>query len=371
MSRQCATIGSITTTGSRSKTSSTESKLLCLWLLTTSSFPDSFSHFTTTVNTGPKSNYTFPVPLHFVHHRSPREDAVPLLFSHGWPGSFLEVSNIIDGLTNPPNDSLPAFHVVAPSIPGFGFSPAPTQPGLGNHQAAHAFNALMQQLNYTRYVVQGGDFGSVILRYIAASYPENVISALANFYIVPPNATDWKRYHAGETTDEENESIEDYTLYLNTRQGYRIEQSTRPLALAIALTDSPLGNAMWIYDLMAAEPHVWTPEEIITWTMIHHIQGPYGGLRYYLEAEREVSEGERHFQSRESTPDVMSSDREISHHIYCYNTLLSGCAYWFRSSVLTTPRREYGQISHGASTTSTTSTSPSQSASSQEISGLQ
>src|SRR6478735_8409004 len=89
-----------------------------------------FSQFTTIVE--PEiDNVTHSVPLHFVHHRSPRSDAIPLLFVHGWPGSFLEVGNIIGNLTNPPNSSVPAFHVVAPSIPGFGFSPAPTQPGFG------------------------------------------------------------------------------------------------------------------------------------------------------------------------------------------------------------------------------------------------
>ena len=153
----------------------------------------------------------------------------------------------------------------------------------------------MQQLNYTRYVVQGGDFGSVILRFIAASYPDNVISALSNLYIVPPNATDRERYELGQTTAEENKSIEDYDFYLNKFQGYRIIQSNRPKALAIGMADSPLGNAMWIYDLMqeAVDFHVWTPEEIITWTMMYQIQGPYGGFRWYLEAANEVSKNKQ------------------------------------------------------------------------------
>ena len=158
----------------------------------------------------------------------------------------------------------------------------------------------MQQLNYTRYVVQGGDFGSVILRFIAASYPENVISALSNLYIVPPNATDRERYELGQTTAEENQSIEQYDFYLNKFQGYRIIQSNRPKALAIGMTDSPLGNAMWIYDLMqeAVDFHVWTPEEIITWTMMYQIQGPYGGFRWYLEAANEVSKNKHMAQMK-------------------------------------------------------------------------
>ena len=127
------------------------------------------------------------VPLHFVHHRSPREDAIPLLFIHGWPGSFLEVSNIIGNLTHPPNASVPAFHVVAPSIPGFGFLPAPQHPIFGPVEALHALNELMGQLGYTKYVIQGGDLGGVIgviLRYQAQLFPQRVVSALSNFWII-------------------------------------------------------------------------------------------------------------------------------------------------------------------------------------------
>ncbi|KAK3169746.1 hypothetical protein OEA41_009130 [Lepraria neglecta] len=141
----------------------------------------SYTQFTTTVATGPNSNFTDPLPLHFVHHLSKRVDAIPLLFIHGWPGSFMEVGNIINGLVNPPNKSSPAFHVVAPSIRGFAFSPAPKKPGFGPREAGHTLNSLMQQLNYTRYVIQGGDFGGCILRYMAGDYPSSAVSVLDNF----------------------------------------------------------------------------------------------------------------------------------------------------------------------------------------------
>lgn len=89
------------------------------------------------------SNYTEPVPLFFVHHHSPRSNAILLLFIHGFPVSFTEVGRVMSSLTNPPNDSVPAFHVVAPSLPGYGFSPAPVKPGMGTGtiEAAHALNA--------------------------------------------------------------------------------------------------------------------------------------------------------------------------------------------------------------------------------------
>jgi pimeloyl-ACP methyl ester carboxylesterase len=148
--------------------------------------------FTTTVDAS-DSNYAEPVPLFFVHHRSNRSDAIPLLFLHRFPGSFLEVSCIISSLTNPPNNSVPAFHVVAPSLPGFGFSPVPVKPGMGPIEAAHAFNALMHQLSYPRYAIQGGDLGGIILRYQAGLFPESVVSILSNFWIISPNATDIAR----------------------------------------------------------------------------------------------------------------------------------------------------------------------------------
>ena len=249
-----------------------------------------YNHFTTSVQTGPRSNFTDPVPLHFVHHRSNRTDAIPLLFIHGWPGSFMEVDHILDGLLAPPNSSLPAFHVVAPSIPGFAFSPAPQKPGWGTRESGYAFHALMQQLNYTQYVVQGGDFGGYILRFMAADNPTAVLSVLDNFWVIPPNATDMARYSQGLTSADENTTIESLQVFDTTLSGYRLIQETKPLQVAIGMTDSPVGFAMWIYNLMinAVDHYEWTPEEIITWSMMYYIQGPYGGQRFYKEALREV-----------------------------------------------------------------------------------
>src|SRR6186713_1472476 len=148
----------------------------------------SLSQYTVIVqpSTSP-AQYTHPIPLHFVHHRSPRPDAIPLLFVHGWPGSFLEVAPIISELTNPSDDSQPAFHVVSPSIPGYGFSPAPRFPGFGYRAAASAFHALMTtKLGYSKFVLQGGDAGDFINRYLAHDFPENAVSSHSNFWVVPP-----------------------------------------------------------------------------------------------------------------------------------------------------------------------------------------
>ncbi|CZR61773.1 related to epoxide hydrolase [Phialocephala subalpina] len=245
------------------------------------------TQYTTTVYAD--GNYTHPIPLHFVHHRSNRSDAIPLLFIHGWPGSFLEVGKMINNLTNPPNDSLPAFHIVAPSLPGFGFSPVPAYPGLGLREAGQAFENLMtKQLNYPKFVIQGGDFGGFTLRYMAGDFPDIAVSALSNFFIIPPNATDMARYEAGTTIAEENLNIEELTVFQNDYAGYRDIQQTRPLQLAVGMTDCPVVFAAWIYDFMFlhVNEYPWTPKEIITWAMMYYIQGPYAGFAMYKELAR-------------------------------------------------------------------------------------
>ena len=240
--------------------------------------------FTTIVDTGPGSNYTGPIPLHFVHHRSPRADAIPLIFVHGWPGSFLEVENIIEPLTNPPSEELPAFHVVAPSIPGFGFSPSPKKPGFGYRQVGKTFHALMQKLGYDKFVFQGGDAGDFINRYMAVDFPDSVVSGLSNFWIIPPSDEDLERYNRKKTSEDENYVIELMDQFIDVGWGYGQIQQTRPLKLASAMTDSPVGLAMWIYDSIrpgVPDPAIWTPERVITWTMMHWINGPYGGFSLY------------------------------------------------------------------------------------------
>ncbi|PNP44451.1 hypothetical protein TGAMA5MH_03797 [Trichoderma gamsii] len=232
-------------------------------------------------------NATYPVPLHFVHHRSPRDDAIPLLFCHGWPGSFLEVSDIINDLTQPPNETLPAFHVVAPSIPGIAFSPAPRHPGFGPVETAHAYNELMRQLGYDKYVMQGGDIGAFILRHTAALFPKNVVSVHSNFWIQKPETNDIRRLAEGLATPDEAAFIQSIVSYMNIGSGYRLMHQTEPLTLAYSVVDSPMGNLMWVYALMQKIiDHTitrWRIDEIITWSMMYYIQGIYSSMRFYKE----------------------------------------------------------------------------------------
>jgi pimeloyl-ACP methyl ester carboxylesterase len=239
------------------------------------------------------AQYNHAVPLHFVHHRSPRPDAIPLLFVHGWPGSFLEVADIVSGLTQPPSPDLPAFHVVSPSIPGYGFSPSPRYPGFGYRAAAATFHALMTaKLGYTRYVFQGGDAGDLINRYAAHDFPDSVVSGVSNFWVVPPPPRDDSQDTDVDADDDAKSASVSLAAFFQSRWGYAQLQQTQPLRLAVAMTDSPIGLAMYIYHALASsiEPsrvtEVWTKDRIITWTMMHWLNGPYGAFSLYKQGAK-------------------------------------------------------------------------------------
>ena len=192
---------------------------------------------------------------------------------------------MIKSLTHPSDENDVAFHVIAPSIPGFGFSPAPIEPGFGYIEAAHAFHQLMQRLGYEKYLIQGGDAGGLIMRYQASFY-SSVIAGLNNFWVISPSSADLQAYNSGKSSGDEEYVIKGLQSFIDNRWGYGQIQQTRPLRLAYALTDSPIGLAMWIYDALwpsVENTGIWTAKEIITWTMMHWIQGPYGGLRIYKE----------------------------------------------------------------------------------------
>jgi pimeloyl-ACP methyl ester carboxylesterase len=282
------------------------------WAAVQSNLNRQYQHFTTTIPPLNHSQAAFsePIPLHFVHHTSSRSDAIPLLFIHGWPGSFLEVGNILADLVEPSNPSDPAFHVVAPSIPGFAFSPAPAKPGFGLIEAGAAFQQLMLQLGYERYVIQGGDFGSHTARYMGAAYPDSVVSILCNLYGVTANETDRARQAANETTAEENAYIE----FFDTTEPFALAfwnlEAAVPLQLGILLTDSPVGNLAWPYMGMRgyAPGYEWTIEDLITWAMMLYIQGPYGSVRIYRELQR-VSPNPNHSVSLGDQTSILTSHR--------------------------------------------------------------
>ncbi|MGW0765526.1 epoxide hydrolase family protein [Streptomyces sp. NPDC002676] len=236
--------------------------------------------------------------IHFAHIRSPEPDATPLIVTHGWPGSIVEFERIVGPLTDPRAhgaDPADAFHLVLPSIPGFGFSGPTRETGWEYRRVAAAFAELMRRLGYDRYGVQGGDWGSAVSIELGRIRPEQVIGVHVN--LIPGAGA------SAEPTEEElaalspaerertRASWERTRAWLRDKQGYADLQSTRPQTLAYALTDSPVGQLAWI----AEKFKEWTdscdsPEEavdrdhLLTNVMLYWLTGTAGSsARIYYE----------------------------------------------------------------------------------------
>jgi epoxide hydrolase len=185
--------------------------------------------------------------VHFVHARSRHPGALPLVLSHGWPGSIIEFLDVFGPLTDPP-DPADAFHVVAPSLPGYGFSGPVSEPGWHPRRIADAFTALMARLGYARYGVQGGDWGSIVSQNMADLAPDRVAGLHVNFVSVPRPRRDRDR----ELDPEERASMDRLAAFQATGAGYSAIQSTKPQTLGYALDDSPTGVAAWIVEKFRA-----------------------------------------------------------------------------------------------------------------------
>ncbi|GAB7044464.1 MULTISPECIES: epoxide hydrolase family protein [Catenuloplanes] len=185
--------------------------------------------------------------IHFLHVRSPEPGAVPLLLCHGWPGSVLEFRELIGPLTDPVahgGDAADAFHVVIPSMPGFGFSDKPAEPGWNVARIADAWITLMRRLGYDSWFAQGGDWGSAVVERISRAAPDRCLGVHFNLPLVFPTAQE-----IDEATPEEQRMIERARRYRDELDGYAREQATRPQTIGHALSDSPAGLAAWIYTL--------------------------------------------------------------------------------------------------------------------------
>lgn len=189
--------------------------------------------------------------IHFLHVRSAEPDAIPLLISHGWPGSVVEFLDVIGPLTDPKaygGDPADAYHLVIPSLPGYGFSGPLAEPGWGNVRTAQAFAELMSRLGYSEYVVQGGDLGALISLTLAAIAPHNVRAAHVSMLLTPP--PDGPLDPSALTADE-LAALQRLGQFLAEETGYMKQQSTRPQTLAYGLTDSPVGQLAWIVEKFA------------------------------------------------------------------------------------------------------------------------
>jgi len=186
--------------------------------------------------------------IHFLHVRSPEPDATPLLLTHGWPGSIVEFMNIIGPLTDPAShggDAADAFHVIAPSIPGFGFSGPTKEVGWDIPRVARAWKTLMSRLGYERYGTQGGDTGSVVSPEVGRIDPERVIGVHVNGGLGIPygDPTEFAGLSAAE-----QERLDRLQWQMQDGAGYAIIQSTRPQTLGVGLADSPAGQLAWIVE---------------------------------------------------------------------------------------------------------------------------
>ncbi len=211
-----------------------------------------FEQFTTTLGG---------LDIHFLHARSPHAGAMPLLITHGWPGSIVEFHKIIEPLTDPTahgGAAADAFHVICPSLPGFGFSAKPTATGCGVDRIAELWIELMARLGYDRYGAQGGDWGSAVTTSIGGLDPEHCAGIHVTLAMGSSPRLD------GDPTPDEQRALDGAKYYRDWDSGYSKQQSTRPQTVGYGLTDSPAGQAAWILEKFWA----WTdcdghPENVL------------------------------------------------------------------------------------------------------------
>jgi pimeloyl-ACP methyl ester carboxylesterase len=185
------------------------------------------------------------VDVHFIHVKSRHENALPLIITHGWPGSIIELLEVIGPLTDPTaygGRAEDAFHLVIPSIPGYGFSGEPIEIGWSSGRVAQAWAQLMTRLGYTRYVAQGGDQGAAVTDAMGRQAPEGLLGIHTNL-LVPVLASPLPA-----ETDEEKAAAAQGATFRATGFGYFLEQSTRPQTIGYALLDSPVALAAWMLD---------------------------------------------------------------------------------------------------------------------------
>jgi pimeloyl-ACP methyl ester carboxylesterase len=238
--------------------------------------------------------------IHFIHARSNEPSALPLIITHGWPGSIVEFQKVIGPLVDPVahgGKAADAFHVICPSLPGFGFSAKPRTTGWGVDRIAAAWATLMGRLGYSRYGAQGGDWGSAVTTSLGAQDPGHCagIHITLAFNSAP-------RRDDGEPTPEEKRALAGLKHYVDSDSGYSKQQSTRPQTLGYALTDSPSGQAAWILEKFWAwtdcnghPENIFTRDELLDNVMLYWLtQTATSSARLYWES----------FGKRRTTPKV-------------------------------------------------------------------
>ena len=187
------------------------------------------------------------VDIHFIHVKSAHEDALPLIMTHGWPGSVIELLETIGPLTDPAahgGNAEDAFHLVLPSLPGYGFSGEPTEVGWDAGRTAQAWAELMHRLGYTRYVAQGGDLGAIVTDVMGRQAPQGLLGIHMNLLVTTLGAAT----PPPGNSEEERAALDAINTFTTSGFGYFLEQSTRPQTIGYALLDSPVALAAWLLD---------------------------------------------------------------------------------------------------------------------------
>ncbi len=233
--------------------------------------------------------------IHFLHVRSPHPGALPLVLTHGWPGSVVEFLKVIGPLTDPVGhggEAADAFHVVCPSLPGYGFSDKPARPGWGVERIAAAWAALMARLGYDRYGAQGGDWGTSVSVSLAQQDPGHV----AGIHLTPPLAPP-DPATLGDLTEAERAALADLEEAGDWESGYSREQATRPQTVGYGLVDSPAALCAWIVekfwswtDCDGHPENVLTRDELLDNLMLYWLPGTgASAARLYWESIRQVN----------------------------------------------------------------------------------
>lgn len=191
--------------------------------------------------------------IHFIHQPGQGPNPMPLVLTHGWPGSFIEMAEIIPMLADPASyggDAQDAFHVVVPSLPGYGFSSAPRTTGIGTQQTAALWAELMRALGYEQFAAQGGDIGAGVASWLARNYPQRLVGLHLNF--IPGSYRPYLASDQPAVTEQEQSFLDQVAAWAASEGAYGHIQGTRPQSLAMGLNDSPAGLAAWISEKFQA-----------------------------------------------------------------------------------------------------------------------
>ena len=213
--------------------------------------------------------------IHFLHRRSSRKDAVPLILTHGWPGSVVEFLGVIDTLAEPGDSAQPAFHVVAPSLPGYGFSGKPSTTGWGVERIARAWAELMERLGYDGWVAQGGDWGAAVTTAIGQLAPSACRGIHLNMPLGRPGPDDLQ-----SRDPKVQKALQALGFYQEWDSGYSKQQSTRPQTIGYGLVDSPVALAGWILEKI----YYWTDNGGSPWDALSMDQVLDDIMLYWLPA---------------------------------------------------------------------------------------